>query len=78
MREKTAGSLVEATSLVIWALPKFEMAMASHDATDTSVKAIRKIQKTRRSTPDSVALNPVSERSHSKETKMVHPVWPEY
>jgi hypothetical protein len=36
------------------------------------------ILKIRQSTPDSVALNPLSERSHSKETKMVHPVWTEY
>ena len=38
----------------------------------------KKIPKIWRTTPDSVALNPVSGRSHSKETKMVHPVWTEY
>ena len=49
--------------------------MANHDATSTSVGTI---PKTRLSTPDSVAPNPVSGRSHLKETKMVHPVWTKY
>ena len=70
--------LVEAIAPATLAPPKPETAMAGHDATNTSVKATMKIPKTRRSTPDSVAQNPVSERGHSKETKMVHLAWTEY
>ena len=58
--------------------PKPEMAKEGHDTTNTSVEATMKIPKTWWSTPDSVALNPVSGRSHSKETKVVHPIWTEY
>ena len=78
MREKIADQLIEAIAPATLAPPKPETATASHDATDTSVEATMKILKIRQLTPDSVALNPVSGRSHSKETKMVHPVWTEY
>ena len=54
------------------------MATAGHDATNISVKTTMKKLKTHRLTPDSVALNPVSGISHSKEIKMVHPIWTKY
>ena len=59
-------------------LLKLETAAAGSEATNTSVEATMIIPKTRRSTPDSVAPNPVSGRSHSKVTKMVHLAWTEY
>ena len=55
-----------------------EMATEGHNVTKTSVGTTMKKLKIQRTTPDSVALNPVSRRSHSKETKKVHPVWTEY
>ena len=70
--------LVEAIAPATLAPPKPETTTVGHDAINTSVEVTMKIPKIWRSTSDSVALNPVSERSHSKETKMVHPVWIEY
>ena len=58
--------------------PKPGMAMASHDAINTSVETTTKIPKTQRLTPDSVAPNPVNGRGHSKEIEMVHLIWTEY
>ena len=57
---------------------KPEIATASLDATCTSVEATVTIPMTRRSTPDSVALNPVSGKRHSKEAIRARPVWTAY
>ena len=73
MREKTAGSLVEATAPATRALPKSEMAMANHDEANTTVAMIMKDHATQRSTPDSAIPSPVNGRSHSRRTEMNHP-----
>ena len=52
--------------------------MEGHDVRNTSIRTTMKKLKIHQSTPDSVAVNPVSGRSHSKETKIVHPVWTGY
>ena len=52
--------------------------MANPDATDTSVEATVTTPRTRRSTPDSVALSPVSGRRHTIRTIRAHPVWTAY
>mgnify|MGYP005835491027 CR=1 FL=1 len=52
--------------------------MVGPDATNTSVEAIMIIPETRRSTPDSVAPNPVNGRGHSREIKMIHLAWTKY
>ena len=52
--------------------------MVGHDATNISVETTMKKLKTQQLTPDSAALNLVSGRSHSKETRMVHLVWTKY
>ena len=61
--------LVEATTPVIRALPKFETATASHDAKNTSVEIIMKERKTWRSTPDSAAPNPVNGKKPFKANR---------
>ena len=48
------------------------------DATDISVTIMAITPKTRPSMPDSVALSPVSGKSHSKETIRARPVWTAY
>ena len=70
--------LVEAIAPATLAPPNPETAMASHDATSTSVEIITKEPKTQRSTPNSVAPNPVNGRSRSKEIEMVCPTWTKY
>ena len=60
------------------ALRKPEIAMASPNATDTSVEATVIIPMTRRSTPDSVAPSLASRRSHLIETIRDHPAWTAY
>ena len=60
------------------ALLKPEIATASPDATDTSIKAMVTIPMTRQSTPDSVAPSPASGRSHLKETIWAHQAWTAY
>ena len=57
---------------------KPEIATASPGATGTSVETTVTIPMTRRSTPDSVALNPVNGIGHSKRIKAVHLTWTEY
>ena len=52
--------------------------MASPDATDTCIATMAITPKTRPSMPDSVALSPVSGRSHSEETIRARPVWTAY
>ena len=58
--------------------PKPEIAMASPDTTDTYVETMVTIPRTQLSMPDSVALSPVSEKSHSKITIRARPVWTAY
>ena len=48
---------------------------ASHGATDISIGTMATTLKARQSTPNSVAQNPVSGKSRSKETIRDHPVW---
>ena len=55
-----------------------ETATASQDAIDTSAGTLVTAPKTQQSTPDSEALNPVSGKSHSKETIRARPVWTAY
>ena len=62
----------------IMALQMPEIATASHVATDTSAATTVTTPNTRQSMPDSVALSPVSGKSHSKETILAHPVWTAY
>ena len=57
---------------------KPETAMASPDATDTSVEATVTIPMTQRSMPDSVAPSLASGRSHLKGTIRAHPAWTAY
>ena len=59
-------------------LMKLGTTAAGPDATNTSVEITMIILKTRRSTPDSMARNPVNGRSHLKEIKTVHLAWTEY
>ena len=72
-REKTVGSLIEATAPATRALSKSETAMASHDEANTTVAMIMKDHTTQRSTPDSAIPNPVNGKSHSRRTEMDHP-----
>ena len=51
---------------------------ADHVATDTSAALTATTPKTRQSMLDSVALNPVSGRSRSKEAIRARPVWTAY
>ena len=57
---------------------KPEIATASPDATGTSVKTTVTTPMIRRSMLDSVALSPVSGRSHSKRAIQAHPAWTAY
>ena len=59
-------------------LLKPEIATASPNATNTNIETIVTIPRTRRSTPDSVALIPVSGRSHLREIIRARPVWTAY
>ena len=52
--------------------------MADHVVTDTSAATMATTPKTRQSMPDSVALNPVSGKSRSKEVIRARPVWTAY
>ena len=52
--------------------------MASPDATGISVETTVTIPMTRLSTPDSVAPNSASGRSHSKGTVQAHLAWTAY
>ena len=70
--------LVVASRQEIMALQMPEIAMASHGATDISVGTMATTLKTRQLTPDSVAQNPVSGKSRSKETIRDRPVWTAY
>ena len=78
MREKIAGSLIEAIAPATQALLKSETTMASHVTTDTSAATMAIMPKTRQSMLDSVALNPVSGKRRSKETIQARPVWTVY
>ena len=68
---KIAGWPIEAP--VTRAHLKLGMATGSHGAIKTSVETRKKVRTTRRSTPDSGALDPVNERSHLKAAKRDHP-----
>ena len=75
MRARIAGWLVATTQQAIPAHQRLEIAAASPDATNTSVAKMVITPKTRQSMPDSVALNPVSEKIRSKETIRARLVW---
>ena len=70
-RARTAGWPVAAPATQ--AHPKSGMATGSHDATKTSVETMMTAQRTRRSTPDSGALDPVNGRSHLKAAEIDRP-----
>ena len=52
--------------------------MAGRVETKTNAALTATIVRIRQSMPDSEALNPVSEKSHSKELLRVRPIWTEY
>ena len=78
MREKTAGWLVAITYQRTMVLRIPRMAMAGHVTTNISDTLTTTIPRIRQSMPDSKALNPVSEKSHSKEALRARPVWTVY
>ena len=57
-------------------MPK--LAKTSLDAIDTSTETTVTTPRIRRSTPNSVALSPVSGRSHLRETIRARPAWTAY
>ena len=59
-------------------LPRSEMEMENHGAGKISAGIKKKAQRARRSTPDSVALNPVSGKSRSKEAIRARLAWTAY
>ena len=68
---KTAGWPVAA--LATQAHPKSGMATRSRDATKTRIETMMTGQRTRRSMPNSGALDPVNGRSHLKAAEMDRP-----
>ena len=78
MRARIAGWLVATTQQAILAHQRPEIAMASPDATNTSVAKMVITPETRQSTLDSVSLTPVSGKSHSKGTIWARLVWTAY
>ena len=52
--------------------------MAGRVATNISAALTATMQRIRQLTPDSEALNPVSEKSHAKEVLRARPIWTEY
>ena len=78
MWARLAGWLVATTHQEILAPQSPEIATASPDAPDTSIVTMAITLKIRPSMPDSVALSPVSGKSHSKETIWTRPVYNAY
>ena len=76
--ERRHGSLIVIAHQEIMAPQTSKIATASPDATDTSVAIMAITPKTRSSMLDSVALSPVSGKSHLKETIRGRPVWTAY
>ena len=70
--------LAAITHQEILAIQMPKIATADHVATDTSAATTAITPKTRQSMPDSVALNPVSGKSRSKEAIRARPVWTAY
>ena len=57
---------------------KLKITKTSLDAIDTSDETTMTTPRIQRSTPDSVALSPVSGRSHFKRTIRAHLAWTAY
>ena len=78
VREKTASWLAVITyqRTMVPQIPR--TTITGHVATSISAALTAKILRIRQSMPDSVALNPVSGKSHSKEATRTRPVWTAY
>ena len=72
------GRLVATTQQAILAHQKPGIATTNNGATNTSVTKMVITLKIWQSMPDSVALNPVSGKSHSKIAIQARPVWTAY